>query len=320
MFFLGDNGHAARLVSLPYRSCRLQGCYAASENKIFVGCVVQLDLTRFLCLDEVLLADAADRTYIDRGVEYSAADKTFDQSSRTLCLRFRFLLEKHTSEVIAEVISVCQLIFTRFETYAEAIQNFQSDLFQPLNDVRNALAGPAITSERAGKSALEYRRIHAQSQIVNRFQSLAENRRRTEKITVCRRHVRGKIGLIIENKIIAVNFRSCIFYTFCDLLRELLRISICADIGHNDKFFSLLCRGLAPLIVPTEDLVEMGIKDRTVSAADRLYVEILDAFQSRVHVWICKWSDDTVKVILRRFRIALLIRNGRAKNSLRRIV
>ena len=117
-----------------------------------------------------------------------------------------------------------------------------------------------------------------------------------------------------------MNFRTCIFYTFCDLLRELLRISISADIGHNDKFFSLLCRGLAPLVVPTEDLVEMGIKDRTVSAADRLYVEILNAFQSRVHVWICKWSDDTVKVILRRFRIAFLIRNGRAKDSLSRIV
>ena len=64
----------------------------------------------------------------------------------------------------------------------------------------------------------------------------------------------------------------------------------------------------------------MRIDDRTVTAADRLYVEILDAFQRRVHVWICKRSDDTVKVILRRFRITLLIRNGRAKNSLRRIV
>ena len=223
MIFFGNDRDFSRLVALPDGPGRLQTGNTASQDEILSVCVVLITAACVTCGDKVLGTYAADRAYFQGRIENSAADQALDQLMSAFCRLLLLFFEKDTAEIVTKIIRIRELIVVRFEADAEAVQDLQADLFESLNEVRNALTGPTVASESGSKSSLVDRRIHAESQAVNRLQSLAEDGGRAEQITVCRRHIRSQIGLVIKYQIIAVNFRSGIFDALRDHLRELFR-------------------------------------------------------------------------------------------------
>ena len=308
MFLLRNHDDRAGLITLSDCAGRFESGNSASQDKIILIRIFLIPCPGFPCRDKVFRTYAADRTFLDGGVEDRAAYKALDKCSGALrSLLLLFLFEKDTSEVIAEIIGIRQLIGIGFKADPEAVQNTETDLFESLDNMRHALSGPSVASECGGQSSLKYRRIHTQGQVVYRLQSLAQDRGRTEQIAVSGCHIGRQICLVIEDEVIAVNFRSRIGDALRDFLGQLFCIAVGTDIRHHDQLLFLLYRRLAPFTIPAEDLIEVRIQDRSVTAADVLDLQILYAFQGIVHIRICKGSDDAVEVIFCCFRVAGLV-------------
>ena len=299
---------------------RFQSGDAASQDQIVPFGIVGKAGALVPCGNEVLGTHAADGAFLQGGVEDGAADQALDQLPGPFGGLLHFLLEQDAAEVVAEVIGVGQLIGVGLEADTEAVHHLEADLLQSLDDMGNALAGPAVAAEGGSQSSLEYGRIHRKGQVVDGLQGFAQDGGSTEEIAVGGGHIRGQILLIVEYKVIAADLGAGVLYALCDDFRQLLGIAVGADIGHDHQFLFLLCGSLAPLAVPAEDLVEMRVQNGAVAAADVLDLQILNALQGVVHVGIGEGADDAVKVVFGGVGVACLVRHGGSDDAFRGIV
>ena len=316
----GKDGDIACPVSLPDGPGRFQSGNAASQDQIVPFGIICKACALIAGGNEVLRANAADGTFLQGGVEDGTADQALDQLPCAFCSLFHFLFQKDAAEVVAEVIGVGQLIGVGFEADPEAVHHLQADLFQPLDDMGNALAGPAVAAEGGSQSSLEYGRIHGKGQVVDGLQGFAQDGGGAEEIAVGRSHVRGQVLLIIKYQVVAADLCAGVLYALCDDFGQLPGIAVGADVRHDHQLLFLLRGSLAPLPVPAEDLIEMRIQNGAVAAADVFDLQILNTFQGVVHVGIGEGADDAVEIVFGGFGVARFIRNGGSDDAVCGIV
>ena len=316
----GKDGDIACPVSLPDGPGRFQSGNAASQDQIVPFGIICKACALIAGGNEVLGAHAADGAFLQGGVEDGTADQALDQLPCAFCGLFHFLFQKDAAEVVAEIIGVGQLIGVGFEADPEAVHHLQADLFQSLDDMGNALAGPAVAAEGGSQPSLEYGRIHGKGQVVDGLKSFPQDGGGAEEIAVGGGHIRGQVLLIVEYQVIAADLGAGVLHALCDDFRQLLCIAVGADIGHDHQFLFLLRGSLAPLAVPAEDLVEIRIQYRAVAAADVFDLQIFDPLQSVVHVGIGEGADDAVEIVFSGFGVACLVRHGGPDDAFRGIV
>ena len=320
MVFLGKDGDGSGPVALADRPGCFQSCDSSAQHEILSVRVILIAGAGIARGHKVLRTDAADRAGFNGSVKNCAADQALDQLRSALGRLLLLFLEKDTSEIVSEIVGILELGGIGLKTDPETVQDIQTDLLQAFDDVRDAFSGPAVASERGSQSSLEDRGIHAESQVVDRLQGLAENGGRAEQISVRSCHIRSQAGLVVKDQVIAVNLRAGILNAPGDRFRELLGVAVRADIRHDHQLLCLRRRRLAPLTVPAENLVEMRIQDRAVAAADMFDLKVFDPLKGIVHIRICKRADDAVKIILGGVCIARLIRDGGSHDAFRRVV
>ena len=125
----------------------MEACSSVSKDHIELLRIVGEGILLYLHLYEVLLSDAADRADLQGSVENSSADQAFYQPAAALLLSGIFLLQKGAAEVISVIIGVLQLVVIRLEAYPEAIHHPHPQLPEPLRQMGDRLAAPAVAAE-----------------------------------------------------------------------------------------------------------------------------------------------------------------------------
>ena len=300
---------------------------AAKDNKGLLRILAEIG-SGVLHGHKLIAADAADGTGVHGRVKNRAADEALHQAASTLAAAelhgFRLALHQLAAKVVAVFVGVQQLCLAGLEPHAEAfVGHVHAQLAQTLDEVRHALAAPAVAAERAGELAAVDGRKQPQRQVPDGRKRLAEDGGRAQQERVAlrqlRAHRRGVGGhhiVIPDLRLVAAGVRDA----RADAPRQFAGVAVGVDVGDDHQLLVPRRGHRAPLAVERDDLVDVAVMHRTVACADHVELQVLDTVQRVIHERMPERAYDVVEVILGRAEVALCIRHSAAKDALVAVV
>ena len=296
--FIGDHDHGTCLIPFPDCLSRIQAGCAISDNYIEIFRII--GITNFLCFyrNKVLFAHSADRAYFHGGIENFTAYQTFHQCTASGSFLRIFFLLQNASKIITIIISINQVILTRFEADTESVNHFHTQLFETLNNMWNTFAAPAITSESTCQLSAVGSCENRGSKIPDGFQCLSHDSRCSEQNTICKSQFFQNFCLVCRNHIIAAHINiTAVFDTFRNFLCQQCRISISTYIRNNNGLFRIWIYNRTPFFIGIHNEIQSVIQHRTMSRADHGKIQFSHSCQGFQHVGLER-TDNTVEIIL----------------------
>ena len=144
------------------------------------------------------------------------------------------------AKLISVFVGADQIRLRRFETHPESFGYFHFELFQPLRNIGNSFAAPAIASERPGELSTVGSREHTESQIPDRLKRLSHDCRSPEKNPVCKEQLLIHFRHICFHHIVGTHVNiPAVTHTLSDLLGQRLSIAVSAHIRNDNRFLRI---------------------------------------------------------------------------------